>query len=54
MSLTVYAPCFNEIFYAKAWYENVRKLNPEIIIADTGSTDGSLEFFQNKPDVSRL
>ena len=52
MKLTVYAPCFNEIFYAKAWLANVSKLKPsEIVVADTGSTDGSLEFFQAQKDV---
>lgn len=52
MKLTVYAPCYNEIFYAKAWLANVRKLNPtRIIVADTGSTDGSREFFESQSDV---
>lgn len=52
MKLTVYAPCYNEIFYAKAWLANVRRLQPiQIIVADTGSSDGSCEFFKQQKNV---
>lgn len=44
MSVSVIAPCFNEIFYVKAWLSNALKFGDEIIVLDTGSTDGSYEW----------
>jgi glycosyltransferase involved in cell wall biosynthesis len=46
MSVTVVAPMLNEIRFVKAWFKNVEKYADEIIVCDTGSTDGSLEFIE--------
>lgn len=48
--ISVIAPCFNEMSFAPAWVTNARKLADEIIVYDTGSTDGSYEFLKDKVD----
>lgn len=54
MKLTVITPSFNDGFFVKAWFANVSKFSQEIVIADTGSTDGSLEFFQKQSNVKLI
>lgn len=46
MSTTVVAPFLNERIFAKAWLANVSKFADEIIVADTGSNDGTREIFE--------
>jgi glycosyltransferase involved in cell wall biosynthesis len=48
MSITVIAPILNEIDFLPAWSANVERYADEIIVCDTGSTDGSVEFVQKK------
>lgn len=55
MNLTVIAPSYNDKIFIKAWLVNVSKLNPaQILIADTGSTDGSLEFFRKQSGITLI
>lgn len=44
--LTVLIPCKNEIENIAACVESVRSIADEILIADSGSTDGTLEWAQ--------
>lgn len=41
----------NEISHVEAWLDNVRVFAKEIIVVDTGSTDGTNEFLVKQPDV---
>lgn len=41
----------NEISHVEAWLDNVRVFAQEIIVVDTGSTDGTNEFLVKQPDV---
>jgi glycosyltransferase involved in cell wall biosynthesis len=41
--LTVLIPCKNEIHHIRACIESVRSVADEILVADSGSTDGTLE-----------
>ena len=45
MKLCVYAICKNEIEYIQKWLESVKEAD-EIIVVDTGSTDGTWEILQ--------
>lgn len=47
MSVCVYSPMLNEIRFAKAWCENVTKFADEIIVVDTGCTDGTIEVLES-------
>jgi len=42
--ISVIAPVLNEIRFIKAWLTNVRRFADEIVIVDTGSTDGTWEY----------
>jgi len=53
MRITVVCPILNEIFFIKGWYECVSKFADEIIVVDTGSTDGSLEWLEKKAHTDR-
>ncbi len=45
MKLCVYSICKNEIKYVKKWLEKVKEAD-EVIVVDTGSTDGTWEILQ--------
>lgn len=51
ISVSACAIMKNELTNAPAWLENVREFADEIVVADTGSTDGTREFLQKQPDV---
>src|SRR5437868_3100198 len=44
--LTVLIPCKDEVQHIGACIESVRSLADEILVADSGSTDGTLEIVQ--------
>ena len=44
----------NEISHVEAWLDNVRVFAKEIIVVDTGSTDGTNEFLVKQPDVKLI
>lgn len=47
--LVVASNMFNEIDQVESWHENMSKIaDAGILIVDTGSTDGTKEFFQTK------
>lgn len=48
--LTVLIPCKDEIANIAACVDSVRDLADEILVADSGSTDGTLEWVQTDPD----
>ena len=51
------SPCAimkNEISNVEAWLDNVRVFAKEIILVDTGSTDGTNEFLVKQPDVKLI
>ena len=48
--LTAYTPIFNEVFFAPLWLENVKQFADEIVILDTGSTDGTLDILKSDDD----
>lgn len=50
-SLTVLIPCKNERRNIRACVESVRTVADEILVADSGSTDGTLEIVQRMKDV---
>src|SRR3954468_16424518 len=45
--LTVLIPCKDEIQHIRACIESVRPIADEILIADSGSTDGTLEVVRS-------
>lgn len=49
--ITVIGACYNEIRFVEAWLTCMRQFADEIIVADTGSTDGSLNYFRKQKDV---
>ena len=48
--LTALIPCKNERTNIRACIESVRPIADEILIADSGSTDGTLEIVRGMPD----
>lgn len=46
MAITVICPILNEMRFLPAWLACVRKFADEIIVCDTGSSDGSYEFLK--------
>lgn len=44
----------NEISHVEAWLDNVRDFAQEIIVVDTGSTDGTNEFLAKQFDVKLI
>ena len=53
-SISACAIMKNEISHVEAWLNNVRVFAQEIIVVDTGSTDGTNEFFAKQPDVKLI
>jgi glycosyltransferase involved in cell wall biosynthesis len=50
--LVVASNMFNEIDQVESWYDNMVKIaDGGILIVDTGSDDGTKEFFEGKEDV---
>lgn len=54
ISLSACAIMKNEISHVEAWLDNVRVFAKEIIVVDTGSTDGTNEFLVKQPDVKLI
>lgn len=54
ISVSACAIMKNEISHVEAWLDNVRVFAQEIIVVDTGSTDGTNEFFAKQPDVKLI
>jgi len=50
-TVTVYAPMKNEIGNVEEWVESVRTVADEIVVVDTGSTDGTYEKLQEMDGV---
>jgi (heptosyl)LPS beta-1,4-glucosyltransferase len=48
--LTVLIPCKNEIQHIGACIDSVRTIADEILVADSGSTDGTLEYVRERGD----
>lgn len=53
-SISACAIMKNEISHVEAWLNNVRVFAQEIIVVDTGSTDGTNEFWAKQPDVKLI
>lgn len=54
ISISACAIMKNEISHVEAWLNNVRVFAQEIIVVDTGSTDGTNEFLAKQPDVKLI
>lgn len=54
ISISACAIMKNEISNVEAWLDNVRCFAQEIIVVDTGSTDGTNEFLVKQPDVKLI
>lgn len=51
--ICIYTICKNEMKYAAKWLDSMSEAD-YIVILDTGSTDGTYEFFKNDPRVTRI
>lgn len=51
MKISVVTPVLNEIRFIKGWHKNVIKFADEIVVVDTGSTDGTYEYLLSQPDI---
>ena len=54
ISISACAIMKNEISHVEAWLNNVRVFAQEIIVVDTGSTDGTNEFLAKQPNVKLI
>lgn len=54
ISISACAIMKNEISHVEAWLDNVRVFAQNIIVVDTGSTDGTNEFLVKQPDVKLI
>lgn len=54
ISISACAIMKNEISHVEAWLNNVRVFAQEIIVVDTGSTDGTNEFLDKQPNVKLI
>jgi glycosyltransferase involved in cell wall biosynthesis len=52
--LTVLIPCKDEIQHIGACIDSVRTIADEILVADSGSTDGTLEYIRERGDCRLL
>jgi len=52
-TLSAHAICKNEINHIQDWYKSIAPLVDEIIMVDTGSTDGTLEWLQEKASTDK-
>lgn len=53
-SISACAIMKNEMSHVEAWLDNVRVFAQEIIVVDTGSTDGTMAFLDKQPDVKLI
>ena len=51
--ICIYAICKDEMKFAAKWLDSMSEAD-YIVILDTGSTDGTYEFFKNDPRVTRV
>lgn len=51
--ICIYAICKNEMKFVEAWLDNMSEAD-YIVVLDTGSTDGTYEFLQKDPRVTRV
>ena len=51
--ICVYAICKNELAHMETWLNNMSEAD-YIVVLDTGSTDGTYEFLQTDPRVTRV
>lgn len=51
--ICVYAICKNEMQFVEKWLENMKEAD-YIVVLDTGSTDGTYEFLQKDPRVTKV
>lgn len=54
ISISACAIMKNEISHVEAWLDNIRVFAQEIIVVDTGSADGTKEFFAKQSDVKLI
>ena len=54
ISISACAIMKNEMSHVEAWLDNVRVFAQEIIVVDTGSTDGTMAFLAKQPDVKLI
>ena len=54
LSISACAIMKNEMSHVEAWLDNVRVFAQEIIVVDTGSTDGTNEFLAKQSDVKLI
>lgn len=54
ISISACAIMKNEISHVEAWLDNIRVFAQEIIVVDTGSTDGTNEFLVKQSDVKLI
>ena len=52
--LTVLIPCKDKIQHIGACIDSVRTIADEILVADSGSTDGTLEYIRERGDCRLL
>ena len=50
MKICIYAICKNEIKYIQRWLDSVKQAD-EVVVVDTGSTDGTWELLQQQPNI---
>jgi len=51
--ICIYAICKNEMKFVETWLNNMSEAD-YIVVLDTGSTDGTYEYLQKDPRVTRV